>query len=188
MIQRPRTPVSCPPGFSGRYAVRPGDTFFRIAQFFRTRIEALAVNNPHIPDPNVIFPGDVLCVPGMLPFPCCTLLQPVGNAILGASGAALAHISAAGTNAVSFVAKLPPPPSFGAFDSYLSVVEIPNVAVFNNELFATPEDPPTWSGTADLPTAAQLNPDTRVLVRPYNSVTGSSGNIILIGTLINCRP
>jgi hypothetical protein len=66
----PRVPASCPPGFLGRYTVSPGDTMFRIAQMFRVRLEALAVNNPHIANPNVLYPGDVLCVPARLPMPC----------------------------------------------------------------------------------------------------------------------
>lgn len=187
MIQQPRVPVTCPPGFLGRYTVRPGDTFFRIAQFFRTRLEALAVNNPHIADPNLIFPGDVLCVPGLIPFPCCAVLQPFASVPFGAIGTVLAHISSGGTNALSFMAKLPSPSTFGSFDSYLGRLEIPNVAVFNTVLFATPEDPPTWSGTIDLPTVAQITPDTRASVHPYNSATGVSGNTVLFGSLFRCN-
>lgn len=54
-----RVPQICPPAFLGRYIVQPGDTFYNIAQIFRVRLEALAANNPHITDPNIIYPGDV---------------------------------------------------------------------------------------------------------------------------------
>ncbi|MTI96804.1 MAG: LysM peptidoglycan-binding domain-containing protein, partial [Firmicutes bacterium] len=58
-----RVPATCPPGFQGRYTVQPGDTMFLIAQRFGVSLNALIAANPHIPNPNVIFPCDVLCVP-----------------------------------------------------------------------------------------------------------------------------
>ncbi len=65
----PRVPTSCPPGFTGRYTVVPGDTMFFIAQRFGVSLDALIAANPHIPNPSIIFPGDVLCVPPQLPPP-----------------------------------------------------------------------------------------------------------------------
>lgn len=65
----PRVPVTCPPGFQGRYTVRPGDTMFLIARRFGVSLQALINANPHIPNPSLIFPGDVLCVPGPAPTP-----------------------------------------------------------------------------------------------------------------------
>lgn len=72
-VQSPqgRVPVSCPPGFQGRYTVQPGDTMFFIAQRFGIPLNELTAANPHIPDPSVLFPGDVLCVPGAAPPPAC---------------------------------------------------------------------------------------------------------------------
>lgn len=58
-----RVPVTCPPGFQGRYTVRPGDTMFLIARRFGVTLQALISANSHISNPNLIFPGDVLCVP-----------------------------------------------------------------------------------------------------------------------------
>ncbi|MDN5364373.1 MAG: hypothetical protein PWQ91_1435, partial [Eubacteriales bacterium] len=63
----PRVPASCPAGFEGRYTVQPGDTMFLIAQRFGVSLDDLIAANPHISDPNLIFPGDVLCVPGVPP-------------------------------------------------------------------------------------------------------------------------
>lgn len=91
--QLPRVPQNCPPAFLGRYTVLPGDTFFNIAQMFRVRIEALAVNNPHIPNPNLIFPGDVLCVPGFIPYPCCTVLQVRRRVPFGTGGVAFLNFA-----------------------------------------------------------------------------------------------
>ena len=64
-----REPVSCPPGFKGRYTVVAGDTMFTIAQKFGVSVDALVAANPQISDPSRIFPCDVLCVPGGGPPP-----------------------------------------------------------------------------------------------------------------------
>ncbi len=58
-----RKPATCPPGFQGRYEVKIGDTMFFIAQKFNIGVEELIAANPHISNPKVIFPFDVLCVP-----------------------------------------------------------------------------------------------------------------------------
>lgn len=54
--------VQCPPG-TFRYTVQSGDTMFRIAQRFGVSLDALIAANPQIPNPNLIFPGQVICVP-----------------------------------------------------------------------------------------------------------------------------
>ena len=59
-----RVPASCPSGFQGRYTVQSGDTMYLIAQRYGISLNALIAANPQIGDPNLIFPGDVLCVPG----------------------------------------------------------------------------------------------------------------------------
>ncbi len=59
-----RVPVSCPPGFQGRYTVRAGDTMFLIAQRYGVSLNSLIAANPQISNPSVLHPGDVLCVPG----------------------------------------------------------------------------------------------------------------------------
>lgn len=59
-----RYPADCPAGFLSHYFVIPGDTMSAIAQQFGISEEELITVNPHIIDPNQLFPGDVLCVPG----------------------------------------------------------------------------------------------------------------------------
>ncbi len=54
-------PPPCPNGFI--YTVQPGDTMFSIAQRFGVSLQALINANPQVTDPNVIFPGQQLCVP-----------------------------------------------------------------------------------------------------------------------------
>lgn len=60
----PRYPQNCPEGFLSRYFVVSGDTMSIIAQYFGTTAAELIAINPHITDPNVLYLGDVLCVPG----------------------------------------------------------------------------------------------------------------------------
>lgn len=57
-----RYPADCPDGFLSRYFVISGDTMSIIAQYFGTTKDELIAVNPHITDPNVLYPGDVLCV------------------------------------------------------------------------------------------------------------------------------
>lgn len=182
-----RVPTSCPVGFAGRYIVQPGDTLFQIAQLFRIPLQQLVAANPHIPNPNLIFPGDVLCVPGLVPFPCCVVLRARAAVPLGTSGVALVHQAATGGEAVTIAATLPPPATFGNFQSYTSTVFIPDVNGFGTELFSTPEEPPTWAATVNLPAVARVTPTSRVTIEPLNTETGVSGPVILEATLANCR-
>ena len=52
-----RVPVSCPPGFQGRYTVRAGDTMFLIAQRYGVSLNSLIAANPQISNPSVLHPG-----------------------------------------------------------------------------------------------------------------------------------
>ncbi|MBE3575920.1 MAG: LysM peptidoglycan-binding domain-containing protein, partial [Firmicutes bacterium] len=58
----PPPPPPCPPGW-GTYRVQPGDTLFNIARRFGTTVEQLLRANPQITRPELIFPGQILCVP-----------------------------------------------------------------------------------------------------------------------------
>ncbi len=187
--QIPRVPLSCPPGFLGRYTVQQGDTFFNISQMFRVRLEALVVNNPHIPNPNLIFPGDVLCVPGLIRYPCCIVLKSLVRVPFGTGGIAFVNFAPQGGQSVSFSATLPEPETFGKFDIYVGEILIPDIGGFGNQLFPTLQTPPNWSTRIDIPTVAQILPNSRVVIRPSNSITGVSGPVILDGFISNvsCR-
>ena len=45
------------------YIVRPGDTFYGIATTCSVSVSNLTASNPQIPDPTVLAPGNVVCVP-----------------------------------------------------------------------------------------------------------------------------
>lgn len=56
----PPPPTVCP---GILVEVRPGDTLFLIAQRFGVSLTAIIQANPQIPNPRLIFPGQVVCVP-----------------------------------------------------------------------------------------------------------------------------
>lgn len=64
--QIPPPPATCS-GFI--YTVQPGDTMFFIAQRFGVSLNVLIAANPQIPNPNLIFPGQQICVPAVVPPP-----------------------------------------------------------------------------------------------------------------------
>lgn len=186
--QNPVYPASCPVGFQGRYVVSPGDTLFTLAQIFRVRLDVLARNNPHITDPNVLIPGDILCVPAMMYLPCCVQLIKRGRVPFGSGAVGFVNFGPRGGQSVSVLATLPDPAYFGSeFDMYIATVFIRDIGGFGNELFPTREDPPTWSTRIDLPAALSLTADARLVIQPSNSVTGIDGNVIFDSSLMACR-
>ncbi|MBO8126909.1 MAG: LysM peptidoglycan-binding domain-containing protein, partial [Firmicutes bacterium] len=101
-IPGPVQPPTCmPPNFI--YIVQPGDTLFSIAQRFGTTVQAILALNPQITDPNLIFPGQQICIPGPVQpqFPVCTFrLTPTA---LAGNSTALAYLDF-GRNLVAVVA------------------------------------------------------------------------------------
>ena len=53
---------------SATYVVKPGDTLLRIGDVFDVTWQQLATANS-IPNPNLIYPGQALCIPGITPPP-----------------------------------------------------------------------------------------------------------------------
>jgi len=66
-IPVPPTGGTCPGGFL--YIIRPGDTYFSIAQRFGIAVPALAAANPGV-DPDRLTVGQSICVPAPSPGPC----------------------------------------------------------------------------------------------------------------------
>jgi len=56
------TPPPPPPGCRVTYTVRPGDTLYAIAWRYQANVWAIVTAN-NIHNPNLIFPGQVLCIP-----------------------------------------------------------------------------------------------------------------------------
>lgn len=49
------------------YTVRPGDSMWSISRMFGIPLDCLIRANPQIPNPNLIFPGQVICIPAHCP-------------------------------------------------------------------------------------------------------------------------
>ena len=62
-------PVGCPGGFT--YTVQSGDSLFAIAVRFGVTLDAIEAANPQITNPDLIFPGQTVCVPGQMPPVTC---------------------------------------------------------------------------------------------------------------------
>lgn len=186
MLFNPRVPKTCPDGFKGRYTVSPGDTLYMLAGMFRVRLDTLAEVNPHIPNPNVLYPGDILCVPSLVRLPCCTELIKQIRVPFGSYATAFFAYAPRGGQSVTVTATLPEPSYFGRYDIYIATVFFKETGGFGNELFPSPEDPPTWSSRIELPTALSIVPDSIVTVQPFNSQTGETGPVIFSNSY-NCN-
>jgi LysM repeat protein len=57
----PAPPIQCPEG-SILYTIRPGDTFYSIAQRVTTTVDAIMQANPSI-NPNALLVGQQICIP-----------------------------------------------------------------------------------------------------------------------------
>jgi LysM repeat protein len=54
-------PPACPEGIL--HVVKPGDTIFGLANFYGILASRIIAANPQVPDPNVLSPGQSLCIP-----------------------------------------------------------------------------------------------------------------------------
>jgi tyrosinase len=81
-----------------KYIVHSGDTFSAIAARFGVTLAALEAANPQIADPNRIFPGQVVTIPGSSPAPGSDYVVQSGDtltAIANRFGVTLAALEAA---------------------------------------------------------------------------------------------
>ena len=168
-----------------------------IARRFGVTLTRLIAQNPHIPNSNVLYPGDILCIPGAVRRPCCAVLSIAASAPplpLEASGAVLVDEVPAGYETVAIMAiNLPPPSQFGRYGGYQAVIEtMARAGPYSFRLFqpGPPAEPgavslpPTWSGMTTIPSV--LTPQTRVSVRPFGPFTGEQGPAILEANLGAC--
>ena len=68
-------PEPAPPSSADTYTVQPGDTLWRIAMRYHTTVAELAALN-HIQNPNLIYPGQVLDIPGIAKAPASYTVRP----------------------------------------------------------------------------------------------------------------
>ncbi|WP_116900986.1 SafA/ExsA family spore coat assembly protein [Thermaerobacter sp. PB12/4term] len=193
-------PPPCPNGFI--YTVQPGDTLFLIAQRFGVSLQALIAANPQITNPNLIFPGQQICVPvgGPPQVPtveCCMLLFRTANVPRGPEAGGVARIfqsAAAGANVLIGTIDLPAPTTFGGntFVAWLRGVA-PNGRTVKVPLVRTNPllTPRVWAGSLAVPPGQQLAPFNDLIVTAELSadvMQPSLNRIVLIGLFAQCQP
>lgn len=87
----PQPPPPPPP--TGTYVVQRGDTLSSIARRFGTTVTAILAANPQITNPNLIFPGQVLVIPGAGPGPQPPPPPPPGATYVVQRGDTLSSIA-----------------------------------------------------------------------------------------------
>ncbi len=180
-----RVPASCPAGFQGRYTVQAGDTMFLIAQRFGVSLNALIAANPHITNPNLICPGDVLCVPDDPSWhsPCCVILErtDIDDGKEAPRAVALVETWSKGKSSIGILAIGLRPTSF--LGGFQGIVTIPGVGSFYFPLHRCQCEYGLWAGVVKI--QRELTCDTSVCVRPV-SCKGIPEPPILCATLEGC--
>lgn len=196
--QIPPPPASCI-GFI--YTVVPGDTMFFIAQRFGVSLNALIAANPQIPNPNLIFPGQQICVPVSPPRPpiveCCMLLFRTANVPIlpdaEAGGVARVVQNPQGGNVLVSTIGLPPPETFGG-TTYVAWIRRPGQPPIPFQLLQTGPvvtEPGVWVGAIIFGPGEQFAPFQDIIVTaepgpPF--IQPSLNRIVLIGQFTQCRP
>lgn len=176
-----RVPEDCPEGYD-RYTVKKGDTVSNIAKQIGVPIDLIIANNPHIPDPSIIFPGDVLCIPIPLKFPCCTILNSVNDGLQDTFGSALVQRLKSSQHLLVITGiYLPDPKNLGNFNMYDGFVGIPGIGGYGFGLTPIAYKADTWIGQIIIPPL--LSAGNQIYIIPVNSAAGISGRPILSGKL-----
>lgn len=169
-----------PEGYHGHYTIVAGDTMALLASLFSISEEDLLRANPHITSAETLLPGTRINIPGLVPFPAGAVFGLTDRELpFGNGGGAFIHLSPEGGQSVSVIATLPASSYFGAYDLYIVEVLVTANNIFEGQLFATPDDPPSWAARIDLPFLTSLAPESRIDIRPFNSTTGKAGPVIL---------
>jgi len=116
----PPPPCDCAGKF---YRVKPGDTLYNIAQRFGISLDAIIRANPQIPDPDLIYPGQVICVPGVYRREYCIILTPERYVHPDCGGICWIKMKERHTEVLVLATRLPDPSTYGA-DCYKACFEI----------------------------------------------------------------
>ncbi len=192
----PAPPVSCN-GFY--YTVQPGDTLFLIAQRFGVSLAALIAANPQIPNPNLIFPGQVICVPtGIQTVECCMLLFRTANIPLDPTAptggvARIYQTSGQGSSVLVSAIGLPTPQSLGG-NIFVAWVRRTTGTPIPFQLLQTGPvitEPGVYVGALVLGINEVIAPFQDIVVTAeleFPVTTPNLNRIALIGYFNQCRP
>lgn len=198
-VQIPPPPATCA-GFI--YTVASGDTLFFIAQRFGVTLNAIIAANPQIQNPNLIFPGQRICVPTGAPGPvpiveCCMLLFRTANVPIlpeaEAGGVARVVQNAQGGNVLVSTIGLPPPSVFGG-SLFVAWIRRAGQAAIPFQLLQTAPvviEPGVWVGAIVFGPGEQFAPFQDIIVTAETAppfITPNLNSIVLIGLFNQCRP
>lgn len=194
----PAPPANCS-GFY--YTVRPGDTMFTIAQRFGVPLPALIAANPQIPNPSLIFPGQVICVPSTQPVvptvECGMLLFRTANipfnpaAEAGGIARVFQRPGQAGNVLVAAIG-LPAPQSLGG-NIYVAWIRRANAAPIPFQLLRTSPaiEPGVYVGAFVFGAGEIIAPFQDIVVTAevgFPVMTPNLNRIALIGQFNQCCP
>lgn len=182
------------------YTVVPGDSLFTIANRFGVSLQALMAANPQITNPNLIFPGQVICIPGaQVPtVECCMLLFRTANVpiIPGAEAGGVARVfQAPNHNGSVLVATigLPQPSALGG-NIYVAWIRRQGAPAIPFQLRQTGPpvvEPGVWVGAITFGPNEQFAPFQDIVVTAETGFPVTNPNlnrIALIGNFTQCRP
>ncbi len=164
----------CPGGTI--YTVRPGDTMFKIANEFEVSLQILIIANPQVSNPNVLYPGQQLCIPAIVtpppPQPFCTngtiytvqrgdtLFSIARNYDVTVQQMIQANPQIADPNVIQVgqrvcIPKTVPPPDQGICEINLTPLR---QGILGGTAFLDFSDPTLWIAVFGLPAPADIDP------------------------------
>ena len=189
-----------PPLCSGFiYTVQSGDTLFNIAVRFNVPLNSLIAANPQIANPNLIFPGQQICVPAPVPtIECCMLLFRTANVPVlpeaEAGGVArVFQVPQRPGNVLVAAIGLPPPQMLGG-NIYVAWIRRPPLSPIPFQLLQTAPvviEPGVWVGAIVFGPGEQFAPFQDIIVTAELSfpvIQPNLNRIALIGLFGQCRP
>ncbi|NLY11822.1 MAG: SafA/ExsA family spore coat assembly protein [Firmicutes bacterium] len=181
------------------YTVQPGDTMFFIAQRFGVPLQALIAANPQIQNPNLIFPGQVICIPAVVRnFECSMLLFRTANLppIPGADAGGVARVYQISNRPGSILVAaigLPQPQALGG-NVYVAWIRRPGLPSIPFQLLQTGPvviEPGVWVGAFIFDPNEQIAPFQDIIVTAelgFPVTTPNLNRIALIGQFNQCQP
>lgn len=195
MSIKPREPESCSEGYT-TYQVLPGVTMYEIAISYGIELQELIEANPHIPNPNVIYPGDILCVPKEarpveeIDLPCFVLLKPAENRFSNTGG--LVYVRRIGEEyGISiFAFNLPPAEELDNYNAYEGNIILPKeqgaFGLLLSEITEVDSELSILTGSINFRFPLGLTGDTKIRVRATNTGVPVTELTVLTATLEEC--